>query len=207
MSKRFVETKGSSLKRHPGLRPFARDHGVGLLCVQRLRQAARATRRERIKFVEQMQLVFSDILTLFLLDELQVLVPMLARTGYAHRFLKHHQRIRYLIACVNELDESEDPGVGLLSMLGNALDDYVRWEENILFPAIEKMLNDEELAWLVGVTQPIEESRCRPTQALNVSIAGAYPCAVVNPRSNQQWQIRRRETGGFARKMRTAIAV
>lgn len=32
-----------SLKRHPSLKPFSRDHGVGLLCAQRLRKAVSAS--------------------------------------------------------------------------------------------------------------------------------------------------------------------
>lgn len=42
-------------------------------------------------------------------------------------------------------------------MLGNALDEYVRWEENVLFPAIESLMSDEELDWLAGVTEEIEK--------------------------------------------------
>lgn len=197
----------STLKRHPGLRLFARDHGVGLICAHRLRKTTRATREERIKLVEQMQSVCSDVLTLSLADEQRVLAPMLARTGYAHRFFRHHQRIRDLIESLNKLEEAEDPGVGLLSMLGNALDDYVRWEENILFPAIERMLNDEESAWLVEVTQHLENSRCRPTQNLHASIAGACTCGNRATRLDTQRDVPKLEPIESDRRVKTAVAV
>lgn len=195
----------SSLRRHPGLRLFARDHGVGLVCAQRLRKTTRATREERIKLVEQMQSVCSDVLTLSLAEEQRVLAPMLARTGYAHRFFRHHQRIRDLIERLNKLEEAEDPGLGLLSMLGNALDDYVRWEENVLFPAIERMLNDEESAWLVEVTQLLEKSRCRPTQNLHASIAGACTCAIKPDQLQAQTDLRWRSVE--VERTKTAVAV
>lgn len=61
-------------------------------------------------------------------------------------------------------------------MLGNALDEYVRWEENVLFPAIESLMSDEELDWLAGATEEIEKNRRRPTQRLHASVAGAQTC-------------------------------
>ncbi len=197
----------SKLKRHPGLRLFARDHGVGLVCAQRLRKTTRATREDRIKLVEQMQSVCADVLTVSLSDEQRVLAPMLARTGYAHRFFRHHQRIRDLIERLNKLEEAEDPGLGLLSMLGNALDDYVRWEQNVLFSAIERMLNDEESAWLVEVTQHLEKSRCRPTQNLHASIAGACACGNGANRLDTQRDVPNLEPIEFDRNVKTAVAV
>ncbi len=197
----------SSLKRHPGLRLFARDHGVGLICAHRLRKTTRAKREERIKLVEQMQSVCSEVLTLSLAEEQRVLAPLLARTGYAHRFFRHHQRIRDLIERLNKLEEAEDPGLGLLSMLGNALDDYVRWEENVLFPAIERMLNDEESAWLVEVTQHLEKSRCRPTQNLHASIAGVCRCGIEANKLDTGKEMRNWEPIESKRKVKTAVAV
>lgn len=126
-----------------------------------------------MKLVAQMQAVCSELLTLFLLDGQRVLAPLLARTGYAHRFYRHHHRIRDLMECLNKLEPSEDPGLGILSMLGNPLDEYVRWEENVLFPAIESQLSDEELTWLAGTTEQIEQTRCRPTQRIHASVARA----------------------------------
>lgn len=147
-----------SLKRHPSLRLFARDHGNALVCAQKMRKAARAPRTERSALLSQMRSRF-DELSSSILEQQRVLAPIVARTGYAHRFHKHHNRTRNLISRIDKLNQSQVPGLGLLSMLGNALDEYVRWEENVLFPHIEKMLNAEELALLQERTHKIEAAR------------------------------------------------
>ncbi|MBZ0186320.1 MAG: hypothetical protein K8F91_08745, partial [Candidatus Obscuribacterales bacterium] len=66
---------------------------------------------------------------------------------------------------------STDPGIGLVARIADALDDYVRWEENTLFPAIEEKLTDDELKHLAEITASIEEHRHRPTQKRHFSIA------------------------------------
>lgn len=200
--------KNPLLKRHPGLRLFARDHGVGLICAHRLRKSTRASRNDRLKLVAQMQAVCSELLTLSLLDEQRVLAPLLARTGYAHRFYRHHHRIRDLMECLNKLEPSEDPGLGILSMLGNALDEYVRWEENVLFPAIESQLSDEELTWLAGITEQIEQTRCRPTQRLHASIAGAEcMCSLELKVRSSNLGVQFLDSIGSTKKTRAAVAV
>ncbi|MBP9089645.1 hypothetical protein KBI23_01360 [bacterium] len=198
--------KKTLLKRHSGLRPFARDHGVGLICVYRLRKSVRGSKADRLKLVAQMRAVCSELISLSLFDEQRVLAPFLARTGYAHRFYRHHHRIRDLMECLNRLEPSEDPGLGILSMLSNALDEYVRWEENVLFPAIERQLSYEESAWLARITEQIELTRCRPTQRLHASVEGAecmYTLGLKEPSSRLEAQF----LGSMESTQETRVAV
>lgn len=47
----------------------------------------------------------------------------------------------------------------------------MRWEENILFPAIESQPSVKELTWLTEIVEQIEQTRRRPTQRLHASVA------------------------------------
>ncbi len=158
-------------KQHPGLQPFARDHGIGLVCAQRLRKAIRATGNDRVKLAEQIRSVCFEVIASSLKDEHRVLSPLVVQTGLGHVFQEHHNKVRDLSKELNNVDPSQDPGLGLVSRIANALDDYVRWEENSLFPAIEDKLSDEDLKRLTEITASIEETRDRPTQHLHASVA------------------------------------
>lgn len=157
-------------KRHPGLQPFARDHGIGLVCAQRLHKAIRATGKDRVKLAEQIRSVCFEVIASLLADERRVLSPLVAQTGLEHVFQEQHNKVQELIEELNKLDPSEDPGLGLVSRIADALDDYVRWEENSLFPAIEDKLSDEDLKRLTEIAASIEETRHRPTQHLHASV-------------------------------------
>lgn len=137
--------KNTGLKRHPGLVPFAQKHGSGLVCAQRLRKSVRGTKRERMELAGQLREVCLEELDCAVEDERRLLLPFIARTGLAHRFHQLHFRLRDLTTLIRRLDPCEDPGLGLTSMFSNALDEYVRWEEHVLFPALEAMLSDEDL--------------------------------------------------------------
>jgi iron-sulfur cluster repair protein YtfE (RIC family) len=158
-------------KRHPGLQPFSRDHGIGLVCAQRLHKAIRATGDDRIRLAEQVRTVCFEVVASSLDDERRVLSSAVAQTGLGHVFQEHHNRLRDLIKELNKLDPSQDPGLGLVARIADALDDYVRWEENSLFPAIEDKLSDEELQQLAEITASIEQDRHRPTQRLHASVS------------------------------------
>lgn len=158
-------------KRHPGLQPFTRDHGIGLVCAQRLHKAIRATGSGRVKLAEQARSFCFEMIAASLADEQRVLSPLVAQTGLGHIFQEHHNRVRDLIKELDKLDHSKDPGLGLISRIADALDDYVRWEENDLFPAIEDQLTDETLKRLAEITASIEDTRHRSTQHLHASVA------------------------------------
>lgn len=162
--------KTSTLKRHPSLQPLSRDHGIGLVCAQRLHKAVRASETDRLRLSEQIRAVFENLIDSYLEDEQRVLSPVIPDNVLREEFQQRHNNVRNLTAALNGLQPTEDPGLGLLSRIADALDEYVRWEEHSLFPAIQDTLDDEQLSRLSEVTATIEAIRSRPTQELHVSV-------------------------------------
>lgn len=171
------------IKVHAALTPFARDHGIGLVCAQRLHKSVKGTSDDRIRLAEQVRSVCSDMLASSLEDEHRILTRAVAETGLGHTFQQHHNKVRDLLKELKSRDSNADPGLGLISRIADALDDYVRWEENTLFPAIADKVKDQELKELTEITKTIEEHRHRPTQdrhssvALDKSPGHAVPCS------------------------------
>jgi len=163
--------KSLQIKRHPGLIPLSRDNGVGLLCAQRLRKAVRASASDRLRLAEQMRVVFCELIGSFLEDEQRILSPVIADNELRTQLQQHHNNVRSLLAQLDELESAEDPGLGLLSRIADVLDNYVRWEENTLFPSIEERLGDKQMEKLTETTAAIEANRSRPTQRLHASVA------------------------------------
>lgn len=160
----------TTLKRHPSLQPLSRDHGIGLVCAQRLHKAVRASETDRLLLSEQIRAVFENLIGSYLEDEQRVLSPVIPDGALREEFQQRHNNVRSLTAELNVLEPSEDPGLGLLSRIADALDEYVRWEEHSLFPTIQESLDDEQLNKLSEATATIEALRLRPTQELHASI-------------------------------------
>jgi hypothetical protein len=157
------------------LQPFARDHGIGLLCAQRLRQATRGTKEERMSVAEDADAFALKEIICALEDEKRVLSPVVARIGLGQAFHYHHSNIGALAKKLHGLDRFVDPGLGLVSRIADALDEYVRWEEGVLFPEIESLLNEQDLLALANITAMIEGSRYRSTQDLHASVGADKP--------------------------------
>ncbi|MBX9571780.1 MAG: hypothetical protein K2X77_23005 [Candidatus Obscuribacterales bacterium] len=161
----------SLLKRHLSLQPLSRDHGIGLVCAQRLHKAVRASETDRLRLSEQIRAVFENLIGSYLEDEQRVLSPVIHDNTLREEFQQRHNNVRSLTKALDQLDPAQDPGLGLLSRIADALDEYVRWEEHSLFPAIEQSLDAEQMQQLSEATASIEALRSRPTQELHASIA------------------------------------
>lgn len=162
--------KSLMIQRHPSLKPLSRDHGVGLVCAQRLHKAVSASVSDRLRLADQMRAVFGDLIHSYLDDEQRILSPVISDERKTE-LQRRHDNVRGLLAQLNQLEAEEDPGLGLFSRIADALDDYVRWEEHSLFPSIEEQLGEEQLEMLAETTTAVEASRIRPTQKLHNSIA------------------------------------
>jgi hypothetical protein len=163
--------KSLLVKRHASLKPLSRDHGVGLVCAQRLHKAVRASASDRLRLTEQMRAVFGELISSYLEDEQRVLSAVIPDAESRSELQRRHNNVRGLLAELNQLESEQDPGLGLLSRIADVLDDYVRWEEHTLFPCIEEQLGQEQLEKLAETTTAIEANRTRPTQQLHYSIA------------------------------------
>jgi iron-sulfur cluster repair protein YtfE (RIC family) len=158
-------------KRHQSLQPLSRDHGVGLLCAQHGQKAIRASLHDRLELTEQIRVLSQVAVLSYLQDEQRVLSSLIEDDVLRTEFQQHHNNIRELIYRLDLVEPSVDPGIGLLASIAAALESYVRWEENALFPMLEQTLGYQVLCELTGLTELIESDRARPTQLLHQSIS------------------------------------
>ena len=158
-------------KRHFSLQPLSRDHGIGLLCAQYGHKAVRASKHDRVRLADQIRSTSRDVILSYLEDEHRVLSPVIIDPALRTEFEQYHKNVRNLLDELEQLEPAFDPGLGLMARVAAALETYVRWEENSLFPALEQTLNHDDLGKLSGLTSSIEAKRARPTQKLHRSIA------------------------------------
>jgi len=158
------------MKHINSLEPFSRDHGVGLFCAQQARKAVRASKTDRIALIEQIRSTCHNAILNYLEDEQWVLSPLIADDNIRTTFHERQKNIRELIDELDTLDPAQHRGLGVLSMLADALNDYVRWEEHALFPRIEEGIESEQLQQLTELATTIETNRTRPTQRLHRSV-------------------------------------
>lgn len=161
----------NAFKRHPSLQPLSRDHGIGLLCAQHGHKAVRASGHDRVRLAERIRANCRDVVLSYLEDEQRVLSPSITDVALRTEFQQHHNNVLKLLDELEQSDPTIDPGLGLMASVAAALETYVRWEENSLFPALEQSLDHEELSNLSELTTNIEATRLRPTQLLHRSIA------------------------------------
>lgn len=158
------------LKRIRSLEPFARDHGVGLVCAHKARKAVRASNVDQVELLEQIRSICHNSILGYLEDEQWVLSPLIGNDHMRATFHERQNNIRKLTHALDTLDLSKERGLGLLSMFADALDDYVRWAQHTLFPRIEEGIESDALHHLSKLTSKIEANRVRPTQQLHRSV-------------------------------------
>lgn len=160
------------LRRHPGLEPLARDHGVDLVCALGLQKAIEASPADCMQMTKQIRSICKDMVLPYLQDEHKLLSAVVPAT-LIDEFCNRHNNVLKALDVLMQTDLSFSPRLDLLSETASALNDYVHWEERTLFPAIENLLAQEELAELQKQTQSMEDFRSRPTQRLHESITHA----------------------------------
>lgn len=139
------------MKRHPSLYPLSHDHHHALVQARNLRIAAQSNpnslRDAAIIFLE---FAHSQLQSHFEKEE-RFLLPLLARKTAAdcpaiRETLDQHVQIRRLIEDLNDrLTKCESIDSHSLKTLGDYLSAHVRFEENILFPALEAAATEDEL--------------------------------------------------------------
>lgn len=137
------------MKRHRALVPLSHDHHRALVEARRLRRAAGGSDPEAAAaflrfFARESREHFRE--------EEEALFPLVvgfpeAREPLA-RALLEHQRVRALAALLQRrLDGGGDVAESMRE-LGELLESHVRYEERLLFPLIERLLDDATLAGL-----------------------------------------------------------
>ena len=132
----------SPKKRHPGLQPFSRDHHHGLVQVQLLRKACKGEEAIRQQAADDFAKAWhQDIKTHF--DEEEQYLLSFMTEEHKERILHDHKTIRELAQLIQTQSTPET-----LLALSDTLKSHIKWEENELFPALEKSMNEEDLKQL-----------------------------------------------------------
>jgi iron-sulfur cluster repair protein YtfE (RIC family) len=148
----------ATVKRSMELRQLSEQHHHGLVAARRLRRAAKGevSLQEAVeRFLEAWR---AEIRPHFRAEE-ELLLPGFARAvppddPLIVRTLTEHVSIRW---AVGELQRSTGERLQVLAQtVGLALDDHIRFEERILFPAIEAALAGPLLAELARALQEVE---------------------------------------------------
>jgi hemerythrin-like domain-containing protein len=145
------------LERSEALAPLSRDHHQALYRALKLKRADESSAAEALR--DMIEFFDSHGALHFNVEE-QVLLPLYVRDGGADptdeaiaRVLTDHVWIRARIAALRVAGEAHAAD---LRELGERLDDHVRHEERVLFPAIEQALSAEQLASLARAVEAAE---------------------------------------------------
>ncbi|MGH2509763.1 MAG: hypothetical protein ACRDHZ_20480 [Ktedonobacteraceae bacterium] len=161
----------TKLKRHPSLKPLARDHGLGLVCAQRMQKASNATSFDRVLLTTQIMGACASIMRRYLEDEERILRQFIHEDALWNELTTRHLKLSTQIARLEAIEPANDPGANRMRNISRTLiNDYVRWEERTLFPTLEARLSESDLASLGELTNEVESKRFRPTQVSHASV-------------------------------------
>ena len=141
------------MKRHESLRPLSRDHHHGLVQARKLSLAE--TDRESLAVAAAHFILFWEReLERHFQEEEEVLLPMVAKylaedADRVGATLRQHAEIRGLVTALVAAQPT-DYDKNLLAQLGAALREHIRFEENELFPLIERRVPEEVLRLMSG---------------------------------------------------------
>jgi hemerythrin-like domain-containing protein len=134
------------MKRHQSIQPLSRQHHNGLLAVLLLRKGMvrNADMAVMQKFVLQL---WEDELKEHFREEEEVLMPPVydkIDEGLFQHMKNEHKRLQEMVGQLH----SQHQGTELLKQFADLLEAHIRFEERILFPAIEEVINPEIAALL-----------------------------------------------------------
>jgi hypothetical protein len=146
------------LKRHAALRPLSREHMSGLVQARNLAAAADAGGAACSLAAADFVRVWRAEIRGHFDDEERLLLPLVRGTELETRLLGDHQELRALAARCEQ-----DPGAfardpGGVRRLGSLLHDHIRWEERVLFEAVQRD-HPEALAALTPAADLMEHAR------------------------------------------------
>ena len=145
------------MKRHPSLHPLSQHHHFALIQALEMRRAAEAPAEKRDAAVQRQAEKFITFWhktgIVHFREEEEVLLPAYARhtrldqDADVMRLLADHAEIR---AAVQDFEQRRAKKLPIkaeaLAHIAKLLHDHVRMEENEVFPRIERVLGEENLA-------------------------------------------------------------
>lgn len=147
-----------SLKRHPALQPFSRDHLIGLFHAQQLIKLAANTSKGALSTViDEFAGAWRREILVHFADEDRILAPLPLSGISLQKLQEDHEEITKLVEKLLQ----QPPSQPLAVRVGTLLDAHIRWEEHELFPEIETTLTMDALELLAEKTTAIENARHR----------------------------------------------
>jgi iron-sulfur cluster repair protein YtfE (RIC family) len=149
------------MKRSAELRTLSVDHHHGLVAARRLRQAASGLTPLDGAVTRFLEAWHVEIEPHFRAEE-EILLPAFSQAVPVDdprivQTLKEHVALR---RAVHDLERTEGEDREILARsIGMALEDHIRFEERVLFPAIEEALEGPPLAELARELQPHAPAR------------------------------------------------
>lgn len=126
------------LERHPLLRPLSREHHHGLLLCWRIRRDLVARTAHDQVLAECRAFFHSDLLPHFAVEE-DVVFPVLGSDHpLVHRAIAEHRRLARLFQQVGDPQTT-------LSRIEDELEAHIRFEERVLFQAVQAQATADEL--------------------------------------------------------------
>jgi mannose-6-phosphate isomerase-like protein (cupin superfamily) len=142
------------VRRHPALAPLSRDHHGALAEAAAARRAAEADPRGRLEAGRRFGAFFAGRAVTHFRAEEEDLFPLLAPRDAEDapdalvRALVDHVRLHALAGRIGAAVAREAVPGELLGEAGELLEAHVRLEERVLFPLIERSVDEERLAGL-----------------------------------------------------------
>ncbi len=126
------------IKRHKTLKPLSRDHHHGLLLSWKLRTGLQKN-VDPVRMMAYCQIFHAEHLVPHFSLEEEAVFPILGdEHELVKRALAEHRRLTRLFT------GTEDPAV-LISQIEEELEAHIRFEERVLFNAIQDIATEEEL--------------------------------------------------------------
>ncbi|WP_339610877.1 hemerythrin domain-containing protein [uncultured Planktosalinus sp.] len=138
------------IKRHPALQPWSRDHHHGLLLSWKIKKGfSLGIAPERIKHYTDW-FWKTQLIPHFDTEE-RFLFPILGNDNHmVQQALDEHRQLKALFEKENAVSET-------LSKIESLLNDHIRFEERVLFLAIQEVATPEEIKLLESVHTNDEE--------------------------------------------------
>jgi len=144
------------MKRDARIQPLSRDHHEALVLARALRWSTEGHPRAPADPRALLRRAWSDVLASHFHEEEELLVP-LVDAAHAERLVRDHGELRD--RCTELLQGRGDAAA--LRAFAAELHDHVRWEERVLFPALEEGATSEQLDALGERLHALEATRSR----------------------------------------------
>lgn len=159
------------MKRHPALQDLSRDHYTALRTARILSRPRPGEDRGPAEAAQELLAFWDRELVWHFREEEELLLPLVAghvqptALEEVRRMLDDHATIRAGVLQLRDPAPGTPGTAGLLQHLGRLLHDHVRMEERRLFPRLQELLTEPELAILAARSESFRR-RCRGPRAV-----------------------------------------